>query len=290
MNLVELCRPETEDYISVNPEFGAQLVRLVLRGQSVLKYPLKDGDSRKGWPSAFLFPFSGLIKDGRFSFGGESFRLDINDPESNCTTGGLISFESFEVVSQTGESVFMMHEYTGNKKGFPFPFKFGVEYVLEEGCLEVRAGVKNTGDTSMPFSFGWHPYFGFNDEAIGQMELDMPGCKHIKLNDRGLPAGETHLLDPGKMSLKNTMLNDIFYAGEEGGFVTVKLISGDRVLSVSQKAGEDGLNYITLFIPPGRNCIAIQPSTSNTDALNNAEGLIVLEAGKSRSFITRISI
>jgi aldose 1-epimerase len=289
MNLIEICHPDSGDMIRVDADFGAQLTKLVLNGQSLLKYPVKETDPKKGYPSDFLFPYSNRVKDGKFTFNGEVYQLEINDPESNCAMHGLVAFEKFEVIEQTENSVFLMHNYNGGGKGYPFPFRFGVEYVLSPGHLEVRTGVKNTGTRPLPFSFGWHPYFGFGDESIGNMTIGLPQRRFIELDERMIPIGTTSLLESEELSLRNMMLDNVFEISQKGEFSELGLKFQGKVLKLEQKTGEHGLNYFVLYTPPGRNCIAIEPQTANIDALNNSEGLIVLESGKSRSFIIRIS-
>lgn len=289
MNLIELSNPDNSDLIQVDPDFGAQLTRLVLNGQSLLKYPVKKDDPKKGYPSAFMFPFANRVKDGRFVFNSQSYSLEINDLESNNAIHGLIAFEKFEIVNQSENSVFLVYEYEGNKKGFPFQFKFGVEYVLEKGCLTVRIGVKNTGHKAMPASFGWQPYFSFDDEQIGKMSLELPSRKMIHLDERKLPSGMVTSCEKEEISLRNTLLDNVYEVADKSGFSKISLKCENKVLKIEQEVSEQSLNYFVLYTPPNRTCISIGPQTSNTDALNNLQGLITLEAGKSRSFEIRIS-
>ena len=289
MNLIELSNPENSDLIQVDPDFGAQLTRLVLNGQSLLKYPIKEDDPKKGYPSAFLFPFANRVKDGRFVFNSQSYSLEINDLERNNAIHGLIAFEKFEVVSQTDNSVFLVYEYEGNKKGFPFQFKFGVEYTLEKHSLTVRIGVKNTGHKSMPASFGWQPYFGFDNEQIGKMSVELPARRNIDLDERKLPSGTGTFCEKEEVSLRNTLMDNVFELTDQSGFSEILLKYENKVLKIEQEVNEQSLNYFVLYTPPNRTCISIGPQTSNIDALNNLQGLMVLEAGKSRSFVIRIS-
>ena len=50
-----------------------------------------------------------------------------------------------------------------------------------------------------------------------------------------------------------------------------------------QETGTNKYNFLQVYIPPSREMIALEPMTSNIDAFNNKDHLIILEPGKKWS-------
>jgi aldose 1-epimerase len=73
----------------------------------------------------------------------------------------------------------------------------------------------------------------------------------------------------------------------DGDFINnahVLLESERYALDIWQKAGIEQYNAIQIYTPPDRMSIAIEPMTSEPDALNHHRGLIVIPPGEERAF------
>lgn len=261
---------------------GALISKLVLGNEDVIKYPLKEDDPKKGYPSALLFPFPNRIKDARYTFEGKEYSLEINDTDSHNAIHGLIAFERFEIVSQSENKAKLKFSYQGQNEGYPFPFDFTVEYVLTANQLNIVVEGLNTGETNMPVGFAWHPYFGFGSNPVGEMTIKAPRRIKMELSERNIPTGESEMERAGLIPLKNTILDNVFTIpeAEVNGENTIELRFKKKKLFVTQKTGRDKLNYFVLYTPPSRDCIAIEPQSCNTNAFNNLEGLVILKPGK----------
>ena len=86
----------------------------------------------------------------------------------------------------------------------------------------------------------------------------------------------------GGIDLKGRILDAVF-AVQPSSKVEAKLYSPKKnvTLNVWQEGLKGGFTYMVVYIPPARDCIAIEPMTGNTDAFNSGDGLLVLEAGKT---------
>ncbi len=259
---------------------GATLTNLVLGDEEVIKYPLKKDDPHKGYPSAFLFPFPNRIKDGRYIFEEKEYDLERNDAEMNNAIHGLIAFSRFEVISSSENKATLTMSYLGENAGYPFPFKFTAHYVLKKDKLELTIEAENTGDSNMPCAFGWHPYFGFQGSAIGEMTVKAPRRQKMELSDRYIPTGEFETERAGLIPLKNTILDNVFKLDSPSLISEVEVRYKKKKLIVSQKTGKNKLNYMVLYTPASRDCIAIEPQSANTNSFNNGEGLNILKPGK----------
>ena len=278
------------DTFTIDLSNGASLTHLVLNSEEVIKYPLKDNDPKKGYPSAVLFPFPNRIKDGKYFFEEIEYTLDLNDVDSHNAIHGLVAFETFELVSKTDSKAICKYIYEGHVSGYPFPYELVLSYELKNSELVFKIDVTNIGDGNMPYGFGWHPYFGFSGEAISEMSVKVPRRKKIELDERFIPTSEFEIENAGVLQLKNTILDNVFAVENEGGISETVLRWKKKKLTVAQKTGKGKLNFFVLYTPSSRNCIAIEPQTCSTNAFNSGDGLLILKKGKKASFEISVSV
>ena len=96
----------------------------------------------------------------------------------------------------------------------------------------------------------------------------------------------------GGRTIGDEFINDCFCLGEEFSFAAAQsqkqahiLLEGQiGTLDIWQQAGAEQYNAIQIYTPPTRASIAIEPMTSEPDALNHHRGLIEIPPGKSRIF------
>lgn len=288
MNLI--LKNKFGDSAEIDLSSGGAITKLLIDGETLIKYPLKENDKKKGYPSAVLFPFPNRIKDGKYEFENIEYSLEINDIESHNAIHGLVAFETFELISHTETKAICKFTYKGYNVGYPFPFDISLTYSLKRKSLSFSVEIINTGETNMPYGFGWHPYFGFSDESITGMTLKVPNRKNLELNDRFLPTSEFKIEKEEKISLKNTMLDNVYQLENVQTVSEVILKWKKKELKVSQKTGKDKLNYLVLSMPSSRDCIAIEPQTCSTDAFNNGDGLLILKKGKKTKFDITVSM
>ena len=277
MSIVEI-KNSLGDVAKINPEQGGALVALTLKGRDVVKYPLKTDDLQKGYPSAFLFPFPNRIRDGKYAFEGKKFEVPINDIQGNNAIHGLVAFKKFEINDFSTNELELVYNYRGNLESYPFSYQFKVKYSLlqnHELCLEFE--IANTGKTTMPCGFGWHPYFGFEGSTIGDFKLKLPIRNKLELDERLLPTGEKELERFQVISLKNSILDHIYEMKNRNGLQVIELRDKANKIKVYQSAGENGLNYFVIYTPPSRNCVAIEPQSCPTNAFNSQVDLKILQ-------------
>ncbi|MGS0524309.1 aldose epimerase family protein [Zobellia nedashkovskayae] len=126
------------------------------------------------------------------------------------------------------------------------------------------------GSDTAPVGHGWHPYFMAPEKAdVYSLEIEQQG--YYVIDHDLIPTGE--LVDTfGASDLKpigGTELNHCFVL-EKGNVIKVKLINSinGREVEISTK----GYPYMQVYIPPNRNCIALEPCTCIPDAFNNQVG------------------
>lgn len=269
------------------PEFGAHILELALAGMPVLDgYPTPAELSQNKWyKSSFLFPFANRLADGVYTWDGQSYEFPLDDSINGHGIHGFGTDKSFEFTKQelTDKRAVFRCSYTdgGDHPGYPFPFRFQVGFTVDRpNGLTIQLTCQNQGDTVIPVSLGWHPYFTLGTK-IDEVEMELPGCSLIGVNARMMPTGKRYPYDDfSKPALIGaTVLDNCFALDEAVKTAQVTLQNKAGRLVYSQASGEGGFRFLQIFTPFYRDSIAVEPMTSNIDAFNNGEGLIRLQPG-----------
>ena len=125
--------------------------------------------------SPVLFPFVGVIKDGKYVFEGKDYEI--------TTRHGFARNNDFDLVEK-GEN-FLKFKFSSNEetlKKYPFEFDFFLVYTITDNSLEIKYEVLNKTKGDMYFSLGAHPAFALelNDEI--KLE-EKKGILKLKEND-----------------------------------------------------------------------------------------------------------
>ena len=284
------------DSFSVLPSNGAAISNLTLNHETVIKFPLFGDDPNKGFPSAILFPFPNRIRDGKYTFKGTDYQLDRNETGRGHALHGFVSDVPFEVVAERRNGVTLAYTYDGEREGYPFPFELEVSYsIVRKHAFRLSYKVKNSGETSMPCAFGWHPYFTLQESKVGEMSLSLPAHFGFEVDDSVIPFLTNDLTAPQireatTFSLKNTILDNVYKVAEAGKSTEIMLSNQKLNLIISQQIGDGLLNFFVLYTPPARNSIAIEPQTGNVNVFNNGDGLVILEPQKTMSGQIEVSL
>lgn len=285
--------------------YGCGLNAWRVNGHSLLM-GYKDGDDvQKIAPDTNagcrLTPFPGRTAYAKFAWNGNTYQLENNVSWAPHALHGFLQnkqwkFQSFESDSESCTAVFCC-DWPGAYAGFPFPYRATNIITFTGETVTIQSQVENIGSKDMPYSEGWHPYFTLG-EKINQMTLSLPETKLALLDKADLPTGEFQddKRFVGGSIIGDQFINDCFCLNEEFSKVKVTetqdltnnahvfLESGKLTLDIWQRAGIDQYNAVQIYTPPDRMSIAIEPMTSEPDALNHHRGLIVIPPGESRTF------
>lgn len=246
-----------------------------------------------------LAPFPGRTGFAKFNWNGNEYQLENNVSWAPHALHGFLqnrewTFQSFESDNDCCTAVFTC-DWSGAYAGFPFPFRATNTIIYTGEKVTIYSKVENLGQKDMPYSEGWHPYFSLG-EKIDELTLSMPVTNLAVLDSADLPTGnfkeDTRFAPSRKIS--DEFINDCFCLGKEfaqtpadADFINnahVLLESEKYLLDIWQRAGIEQYNAIQMYTPPDRMSIAIEPMTTEPDALNHHRGLIVIPPGESRTF------
>ena len=157
---------------------------------------------------------------------------------------------------------------------FPFPHDLEIVARVTSNALTVQTTVLANGGSSVPISFGFHPYLGIPDLPRDQWQLQLPRMRKLQLDVRGIPTGAEEAFAP-----VNAPLGEASY---DNGFALI-----DEQPSFSLAGGQlritvtflEGFPYTQVFAPKGKNFIALEPMTAPANSLLSGQGLRALQAG-----------
>jgi aldose 1-epimerase len=276
-------------YRAVVVELGAGLRRLSLNGAELL-----DGYRSTEMPSAgrgaVLLPWPNRIRDGRYTYGGRTRQLPINEVPKSTAIHGLTRWRPWLLHEVTPERARLRCELLP-QPGYEFALEAVVEYSLDpETGLQVSTTVGNAGTQPAPFGLGFHPYLRVGGETIDSATLRVPAAEHLVCDERGLPvrmervAGTRFDLRPG-VPLAGVQLDDCFggLQRDADGLARADLDGAD-----GQRVSfwcDDAFGWLMVFtqdLPgdvPKRGGVAVEPMTCPVDAFNSGTDVIDLAPG-----------
>ncbi len=269
---------------SLIPESGGTVLELWLAGKQILDgcaSPQELGNNI-WYKSALLFPFPNRLKDGRYELMGDGYEFEINDSTTGNALHGFgrdVKMDVFnQAIDEKGASITLSYFYEGQHEAYPFPFLLDITYKISDSAgFELEMKLTNESDELIPIGLGWHPYFDFGI-AVDELELQLPACKLIEVDEKMIPTGDYLQYDYFKKqrSIGKAVLDNGFVLNEPRGIREVIISNGERNYTYWQQAGSEQYNFLQIFTPGNRKAIAIEPMTCNIDAFNNKKGLIML--------------
>ncbi|MCE7039817.1 aldose 1-epimerase [Dyadobacter sp. CY312] len=293
---------ETGNRCVILPELGGIVRQLSLRKgltlYSVLKTPptpqtLKE-DSKSA--SELLFPFASRIPDGKYKFLGKDYQLNKNESGGLNAIHGLVRKQIFKLEEQIVHADFASLRLSfqlSEQEGYPFEVKFSVTYSLHsDGRFNLTYHAENLGSEPCPVMFGWHPYFMLGNEDLDAWKINIPSTKIVTFDDNMIPTGVSPFTQELPMLMYRRELDNCFIIDSESQTAVTELISDNQhvTLRIEQETGEGKFNYLVLYTPPSRDCVAIEPLTGNVNAFNNEEGLNILAQGRAISGTINVSL
>ena len=269
--------------MEVDPKKGAAIKELVLDG-----IPLIQPQSNYHYESSLLFPFPNRLARGRYDLGGSSYAFPQNDFGRPNALHGIIHDMNFTEGLVEEDVIRLQLSYQAELAAFPFPFDFQITYRLANNGLSIRVDVQNTGDSSFPFGFGWHPYFQL--KAYEHTSLQLPNVNLVEVDEDLIPSGDRRpftTFEEKKSIVGYQMDNCLALATPEARTSTFLTLSPESTLEIWQ---DEHFGFIQVFTPDDQRTLAIEPMTCNIDALNNGDGLSILQPGEAWSAQFGVSI
>lgn len=268
--MLSLKNPNETMQATFSLEEGGRLKSLHYANQSVIQ-DLKNISYENSYASSILFPFANRVCGGNYSFEMHNFQLESNENESKNAIHGLVFNKVFQLKSKLLEdkqnTITFSYIEEDPPKGFPFPFKIDLTYILKNTSLELKIEVENRSEKSFPFTLGWHPYFVV--ENFNNCVLEFDSSKRVMMNQDLITTSIINNLAPKPYPVETQNLDHCFVL--QNNKVSFRTPTYNIELSNSNNS-----KYLQLYTPPGEERIAIEPMTGISDSFNNKEGLKTL--------------
>jgi galactose mutarotase-like enzyme len=245
-------------------------------------WPRSIDEFRAGRATAIplVHPWANRLAGETYRAAGEDVSLAgltlPHDPNGLPMHGNLFGVE-FEVQQANDTRVVATLDYGAypdKLRAFPFPHLLTVDARLHpKRGLNIVTRVHPTAEGPVPISFGWHPFLQLPNAPRSEWELRWPVCRHVEVDERVIPTG-TRTAQPAQRATIADRTFDDHYA-----------LGADRTFSISAGSGstrrtltllfDPSYPYAQLFVPPGKEIVAIEPMTAEIDALGRGAAPIV---------------
>ncbi len=135
---------------AINP-FGAELTSL----KDAAGRELMTNADPAFWTghAPILFPVVGVVNAGVIRLDGRDYPMPKH---------GFARHSAFTLVDQSATSAtFRLTDSDETRAAYPFAFALDIVFTLDGATLSIEAQVRNTGDVTLPASFGFHPAFAW---------------------------------------------------------------------------------------------------------------------------------
>jgi aldose 1-epimerase len=242
-----------------------------------------------------LIPFPGRVRDGRYTFAGQSYQMNCNDKDGPNAIHGFLRLTPWDVTAQSESAVTFQTTLKADEyPGYPFALHASVTYSLNAEGLTCRFTLENIGTNAAPVSAGFHPYFTVGSDLIDTDTLQVPMAATLNFVNL-IPTGQVLPVDDtpydfrqprtiGETQFNTCYLNPL---RDPDGLLRVRLKSPNDANKITIWM-DTAFNYVVLYsgdpLPEAhrRRALAIEPMTCGSDAFNHPEwGLITLAPGQT---------
>jgi aldose 1-epimerase len=222
-----------------------------------------------------LYPWANRLGANTYTAEGATVTLTAGehgvrtDPNGLPIHGVLAAYPGWRVTTESENELTAELDFGADPRllaSFPYPHVLTVAVRLAERALTIRTTVAATGDAAVPLCFGYHPYLRLPDVPRGEWIIETPPLRHLRLDDRGLPTGESESLLAMEEPLGDKTFDDAYDQVSDGAVFAVS--GGRRRLEVHFDRGYPAAQ---IFAPPAEDpsqaIVCFEPMTAPTDSL-----------------------
>ena len=235
-----------------------------------------------------LFPICGRLFGGNYTFEGKSYEMNIH---------GFARHSEFAVVSSSdSEIVLSLSSNADTLAQYPFDFQLTVTYTLTDEELMSSICISNTGDKTMPATFGAHPGFNvpldtgsFEDWSIEFFEDCTPN--ELVFSDTCFNTGKKRafpLKDSRSIPLRHSLFDvDAIFLDRVSPIVCLRSDVSERSVTLVYR----DMPYLGLWHKPRTDApyVCIEPwcglptYDGITDDLSTKNDMFAIESGKNKT-------
>ena len=255
--------------IEVLPEKGGIISSLRYLGSEILYCNIENilSSERPKCGIPILFPCCGRTNENKVIFDRKEYKMPIH---------GFAHLLSWKVVEKKLHNIITLKLSSSEetKKYYPYDFVAHISYELTENSLKIKFTVKNTGNNSMPFALGYHPYFKM--EKMEDVAVFIDGCDFIDYNTGAKICYAQPITFNGD--------NEITYIYERPNVPIV--IQNKKLGKKIIMKSDEYFSNIILWKGESSKFVCVEPWGAMPNALNNRECRYLLSEESFESFIS----
>lgn len=218
-----------------------------------------------------LYPWANRLGDNSYTAEGQTVTLTPGehrvraDPNGLPIHGVLAAYDGWRVMTESAHELVAELDFGADPAllaSFPFPHLLVVRIALADRALTVHTTIASTGDAAVPLCFGFHPYLRLPEVPRAQWTIETPAMRHLSVDERGLPTGETSAQPAASELLGDKSFDDGYDQLADGAVFAVS--GGGRRIEVHF---EHGFCAAQIFAPPAEDLVCFEPMAAPTDAL-----------------------
>jgi galactose mutarotase-like enzyme len=220
-----------------------------------------------------LYPWANRLGGNSYTAEGATVTLTPGehgvraDPNGLPIHGVLAAHPGWRVMTESANELVAELDFGADAAllaSFPFPHLLAVRIALAERSLTAHTTVAATGDTAVPLCFGFHPYLQLPDLPRADWIIETPPMRHLVVDERGLPTGETAAQSAGSEPWGDKAFDDGYDQVADGAVFAVS--GGGRRIEVHFDYGYPAAQ---IFAPPAEDLVCFEPMAAPTDALRH---------------------
>ena len=218
-----------------------------------------------------LYPWANRLGGNSYTVDGEVVTvapgaLGVRTDQNGLPIHGLLAgYGGWRVMAESANELIAELDFSADPAllaSFPIPHLLVVRVRLVDRTLIVHTTVAPTTDKVVPLCFGFHPYLRLPEVARAQWIIDTPPMRHLTVDHRGLPTGETSPQPAISESLGDRAFDDGYDQVSDGAVFAVSG-GGHRI----EVRFEYGFPAAQIFAPVGEDVVCFEPMAAPTDAL-----------------------
>jgi aldose 1-epimerase len=288
--------------VGIVPETGAGIAFGRIRYNGVWVDVLRPtaeadyGNSSKN-SSFIMLPWANRIRDGKFTFEGQSYQLETTKDDGTARHGDVRK-RIWEVEETHSQALRLSFDSSAHLNvNFPFAFSAQVEYTVEKRDFIIRLLLRNDDTRAMPGGFGHHPYF-VRPGGTNTPHLQVPCDRYFELPPDYMPVTPPSDIIP-RLDFRMTRpveddnLNDLLTGRMGDDPVRLVYPAWETEIVMSYDAL---FQHILIYTPANEASIAIEPMTMASDGFNlmakgiAGHGTFVLQPGESQEAVMSLHV
>jgi aldose 1-epimerase len=267
-----------------------------LRSYTVGDEPILDGyeadEIAPGSAGEVLVPWPNRIRDGLYTFNGESHQLSLSEPARNNAMHGLTRWARWQRIDVAPDRVSVAYDVPP-QPGYPWALHLVTTWSIGPDGLRADHEATNLSGKGAPFGLGVHPYLHVAGVAVDDLQLTVPAQRRLLVDGRMLPIGAAKVAggpydftEPRRIgeAQLDSAFGDVVHDGE--GVSTVRLETADGTRG--REVWADGsfqwwqvFTGDTLIGDRFRRSVAVEPMTCPPDAFRSGRDVVTIAPGET---------